>query len=85
MDLQRQLRPGRQLERLLRDAGIITFADTFDLATGELISSEVTVVKGPHPELDSDFEAFCDVVTEALANPYRRKSILRDLKVLYDA
>ena len=52
---------------LLRDAGIATFADTFDLATGEFISSEVTVVKGPHPELDSDFELFCDIVTEALA------------------
>lgn len=51
----------------LRDAGIATFADTFDLATGEFISSEVTVVKGPHPELDSNFELFCDVVTDALA------------------
>jgi hypothetical protein len=52
---------------LLRDAGVVTFADTFDLATGEFISSEVTVVKGPHPELESDFELFCDIVTEALA------------------
>ena len=52
---------------LLRDAGIATFVDTFDLATGEFISSDVIVVKGPHPELDSDFEAFCEVVTEALA------------------
>jgi len=51
---------------LLRDAGIITFADTFDLVTGELISSE-TVVKGPHPEADSDFSLFCEVFTEALA------------------
>jgi hypothetical protein len=51
---------------LLRDAGIATFADTFDLATGEFISSEVTVVKGPHPELDSDFELFCEIVTDAL-------------------
>jgi hypothetical protein len=33
---------------LLRDAGVITFADTFDLETGEFISSE-TIVKGPHP------------------------------------
>jgi hypothetical protein len=52
---------------LLRDAGIVTFADTFDLVTGEFISSEVITQKGPHPELDSDFELFCDVVTEALA------------------
>lgn len=50
---------------LLRDAGVITFADTFDLATGAFISSE-TIVKGPHPEADSDFLAFCEVFTEAL-------------------
>src|SRR5918995_407553 len=51
---------------LLRDAGVATFVDTFDLATGELISSDV-IVKGPHPELESDFEVFCEVVTDALA------------------
>ena len=51
---------------LLRDAGIATFKDTFDLETGELVSSQV-ITKGPHPELDSDFELFCEVVTEALA------------------
>jgi hypothetical protein len=50
---------------LLRDAGVITFLDTFDLATGNFISSE-TQVSGPHPEADSDFLAFCDVLTEAL-------------------
>ena len=52
---------------LLRDAGIITFADTFDLETGDFISSEVVINKGPHPDLDSDFTLFCEVVTEALA------------------
>ena len=51
---------------LLRDAGIATFVDTFDLDTGDLISSEV-IVKGPHPELESDFTLFCEVITEALA------------------
>jgi len=50
---------------LSRDAGLITFADTFDLETGEFISSEVTV-NGPHPEADSDFELLCEVVSEAL-------------------
>jgi hypothetical protein len=39
---------------LLRDAGFATFADTFNLETGEFISSEFTA-KGPHPEADSDF------------------------------
>jgi hypothetical protein len=51
---------------LLRDAGVISFVETFDLETGELISTDV-IVKGPHPEADSDFEAFCEVMTEALA------------------
>jgi hypothetical protein len=51
---------------LLRDAGIITFVDTFDLDTGALISSDV-IIKGPHPEAESDFTLFCDVITEALS------------------
>jgi hypothetical protein len=51
---------------LLRDAGIITFADTFDLETGDFISTEIVVNKGPHPEADSDFTLFCDVISEAL-------------------
>jgi hypothetical protein len=50
---------------LLRDAGLITFADTFDLETGEFISSDV-IIKGPHPEAESDFTLFCEVITEAL-------------------
>jgi hypothetical protein len=52
---------------LLRDAGVITFADTFDLETGEFISSETIVNNGPHPEADSDFTLFCEVITGALA------------------
>jgi hypothetical protein len=51
---------------LLRDAGIITFVDTFDLETGEFISSEIIVNKGPHPEAESDFTLFCEVITGAL-------------------
>jgi hypothetical protein len=51
---------------LLRDAGIITFANTFDLVTGDFLGSEVTM-HGPHPEADSDFEAFCEVVGGALS------------------
>jgi hypothetical protein len=50
---------------LLRDAGLITFADTFDLETGEFISSDI-IIKGPHPEAESDFTLFCEVITEAL-------------------
>jgi hypothetical protein len=51
---------------LLRDAGVITFADTFDLETEEFLGSEVTIT-GPHPEAESDFTLFCEVITEALA------------------
>jgi hypothetical protein len=52
---------------LLRDAGFVQFADTFDLATGDFISSEVVFIKGPHPDLESDFALFCEVITGALA------------------
>jgi len=52
---------------IVRDAGVITFADTFDLATDEFISRDVLVNSGPHPEADSDFELFCEVITDALS------------------
>ena len=50
---------------LLRDAGLITFMDTFDLETGAFISSDV-IIKGPHPEAESDFTLFCEVISSAL-------------------
>lgn len=50
---------------LTRDAGIITFTTTFDLETGDFLSSEFTM-NGPHPEADRGFVLFCEVVTEAL-------------------
>jgi hypothetical protein len=52
---------------LLRDAGIITFADTFNLETGELVSHETIVQRGPHPEADSDFTRSCGVIAAALS------------------
>ena len=52
---------------LLRDAGLISFADTFDLQTGELLSTQTTVNHGPHPEADTDFTEACDVISGALA------------------
>jgi hypothetical protein len=50
---------------LVRDAGIITFIDTFDLETDEFLGTEVTI-SGPHPEAESDFTLFCDAVIPAL-------------------
>ncbi len=52
---------------IVRDAGLITFADTVDLDTGDLISTEILVNSGPHPEADSDFALFCEVITAALS------------------
>jgi hypothetical protein len=51
---------------VLRDAGIITFALTLDLETGEELSFETILIKGPHPEAESDFTIFCDAFLEAL-------------------
>ena len=50
---------------LTRDAGIISFRDTFDLTTGDFLGTQV-IVRGPHPEADANFALFCDVVTGAL-------------------
>jgi hypothetical protein len=49
---------------LLRDAGLIVFAVTFE--GDEFISQETVLIKGPHPEAESDFALFCEVMTEAL-------------------
>jgi hypothetical protein len=46
---------------------VTTFADTFDLNTGDFISGEILVNSGPHPEADSDFVLFCEVITAALS------------------
>jgi hypothetical protein len=51
---------------LTRDAGLITFTATFDLETGDLISEDVSFT-GPHPEAESDFTLFCEVITAALS------------------
>jgi hypothetical protein len=32
----------------------------------ELLGFEVVSVAGPHPEIDSDFELFCEVVNDVL-------------------
>jgi hypothetical protein len=54
---------------LLRDAGTVTFTTTFFVeANGDLtfVSQTISGEHGPHPDLDSDFEAFCDVLVPAL-------------------
>ena len=49
---------------LTRDAGLIAILFTFD--GDEVISGETVLVKGPHPDADSDFELFCEVMVPAL-------------------
>jgi hypothetical protein len=49
---------------LIRDAGYVVQHLTFD--GEEFISMEVVVNRGPHPDLESDFELFCEVMPDAL-------------------
>jgi len=51
---------------LTADMGIIIFTNLFD-SSGNFISQTVNVVAGPHPEADSGFTLFCQVVTAALS------------------
>ena len=51
---------------LTRDAGLITFVTVIDLATDEIISDEVIVNHGPHPQADGDFTLFCEIITDEL-------------------
>ena len=54
------------------DRGTITFVTTIDLNDLEnenddvFLGSEVISMAGPHPEADSDFELFCEVVNDVL-------------------
>ena len=50
--------------RLIRDAGYVVIQTTFD--GEEFVSQEVLVDKGPHPDLESDFELFCETLVPAL-------------------
>ena len=55
--------PGRAITM---DVGVITFTTRFDASTGEAISDSTDFVAGPHPEADSGFELFCEVVEDVL-------------------
>jgi hypothetical protein len=54
---------------LTRDAGIVTQVTVVDFSTnpdGDVVSSTITLEKGPHPEADADFNLFCQVFTQVL-------------------
>ena len=51
---------------LLRDAGILQQTTVLDLDTFQAISSEISILRGPHPDVESGFTLFCDVLSAAL-------------------
>jgi hypothetical protein len=50
---------------LARDAGYVQFLNTFD-TNGDLVSGQIVLDRGPHPEAEQDFALFCNVATKAL-------------------
>jgi hypothetical protein len=60
---------------LLRDAGIVTLTQVFEYTGdpedpfGDFISQTPSGLHGPHPDLLSDFEAFCNVLEPFLLDP----------------
>jgi hypothetical protein len=50
---------------LTRDAGYISFENTFD-SNGGFVTGEIVIDRGPHPDAEQDFALFCDVTTSAL-------------------
>jgi hypothetical protein len=57
------------------DAGTATFVSVFeytgdpDEPLGDLISQDISFLAGPHPDVLSDFEIFCDVLEPYLLDP----------------
>jgi len=49
---------------LIRDAGYVVLLQTIE--DDEVVDNEVLINKGPHPDLDSDFDLFCEVMPAAL-------------------
>ena len=49
---------------LIRDAGYVVIRQTIE--DDEIVDQEVLVNKGPHPDLESDFELFCETLVPAL-------------------
>jgi hypothetical protein len=52
---------------LFQDVSTVVFTRIFDAATGDFISQTVSGERGPHPDLDSGFTLFCDLVVPALS------------------
>ena len=55
---------------LSRDAGVLTEVQVVDFSTdpnGVLVSDTFTLEHGPHPDADSNFDLFCNVLLPALS------------------
>jgi hypothetical protein len=53
------------------DAGVVILTQTFSVDENDdfvLVSQDVSGEHGPHPDLASDFELFCDVIVPALTS-----------------
>jgi hypothetical protein len=53
-------------QTLSRDGGYVTITQTYDEATGDLVSQVISPNHGPHPSL-ADPSLFCDVIVPALS------------------
>ena len=61
--------PASRGPTLSRDAGVVTVTSTFRPLGGDefdLVSQTFSGEHGPHPDLESGFEVFCDVLIPAL-------------------
>jgi hypothetical protein len=60
---------------LIRDAGPVSFVDVYAYTgdpnnpVGDFISTSLSGMHGPHPDLLSDFSLFCDVLVPYLQGP----------------
>jgi hypothetical protein len=51
---------------LSRDAGVVTVTTTLSSLGGDVVSQTFSGEHGPHPDLESGFEVFCNVLIPAL-------------------
>jgi hypothetical protein len=51
---------------LSRDAGVVTVTTTLSSLDGDVVSQTFSGEHGPHPDLESGFEVFCNVLIPAL-------------------
>ena len=63
--VQERLRTSDGITRAF-DRGRVVFRTVIDTETGDVLSFDISFLAGPHPEADSEFARFCEVVIDAL-------------------